>query len=63
MTGDGETVQRDICEALMESQYLAGLRKGWNLGVADDQAGYAAVVKSREGYLNAVLRAMKAIAS
>ncbi|HUD73674.1 MAG TPA: hypothetical protein VMQ76_01275 [Terracidiphilus sp.] len=37
----------DIAEALMESQYLAGLKAGWNCGVDNAVERYEDIVKSQ----------------
>ena len=44
----------DVNGALQESSYLAGVRYGFQLGQADDEAGLAAVHRSREGYLKPI---------
>lgn len=54
-TGDDVSLTR--AEALMESQYLAGMKAGWNFGIVEDRAGYDASVKSRDGYLAALAAA------
>jgi hypothetical protein len=47
--------QRTIHDALCDSQWLAGLKAGWNAGsIKDDakaQAEYDALVASRNGHL------------
>lgn len=45
------TMPEDVRDALQESAYLAGLKRGWNLGIDEDRAGFERVQASREGYL------------
>lgn len=44
----------EVTLALMDSQYLHGLKAGWNCGVMGDEQRYQAIVRSREGYLAAL---------
>jgi hypothetical protein len=44
------------CDALCDSAYLAGLKRGWNCGIADDEEAYQATVRSRDGYLAPLAR-------
>lgn len=46
----------DRSDALIDSAYLAGAKAGWNLGVSEDNEGFARLQQSRAGYL-AVLKA------
>jgi len=52
---------RDQCEALCDSSYIAGVRAGWNLGIAHDKEGMQKIYKSREGYVKVLneIRARK----
>lgn len=57
-----EAVDRVICydvhEALCESNYQAGLRAGWNLGLYEDTEGFARAT-AYTGYLEPILRRKK----
>ncbi|MCR5876975.1 hypothetical protein [Phenylobacterium sp. J367] len=52
--------QVGVQEALCDSNYLAGLKRGWNYCVAADHAGYAASIRSREGTIAAIRAARSA---
>jgi hypothetical protein len=47
-------------EALQESAYLAGLKAGWNFGIAEDKDGYMRSVEGRAGYLKPIADARRA---
>lgn len=44
--------EETIRDALLDSQYLAGVKAGWNAAQADDpEQAFAALLKSREGHM------------
>lgn len=49
----GEMMRRDVAEALMESQYRAGMKAGWNLCATDDDVGFQARMRY-EGHLKPI---------
>ncbi|MDF0490035.1 hypothetical protein PX554_18015 [Sphingomonas sp. H39-1-10] len=56
--------QQTIHDALMDSQYLAGVGAGWNAAQADDpEVAFAALRKSREGHLAGYAEAKAILAS
>ena len=59
-----EAATAPIRDALLDSQYLAGAKAGWNAAQEDDpEKAYAALVKSRDGYLKPIadLRRARAV--
>lgn len=51
----GEPDKSDITDALMDSQYIAGAKAGWNAAQADNpNEAYEKIIKSREGYLKPI---------
>lgn len=44
--------ERERCLPLMESQYRAGMKSGWNLGVAQDEEGYQQRMRYEGGRSN-----------
>jgi hypothetical protein len=57
---DAEPVTLTVAEALQESAYLAGMKAGWNFGIAENKAGYLASVENRAGYLAPITAARRA---
>jgi hypothetical protein len=47
-------------EALQESAYLAGMKAGWNFGIANNTEGYMHAVEARAGYLKPIADARRA---
>jgi hypothetical protein len=53
------SLRDDITEALMDSQYLAGVTAGWNAAnSADPERELAAIRRGREGHLAALKAAL-----
>jgi len=53
------SLQRDLTEALMDSQYLAGVKAGWNAAHgADPEKELADLKRSREGHVAALRAAL-----
>jgi len=61
MADEIERAKETIRDALMDSQYMAGVTAGWNAAnSADPEAALARLQTSRAGYLSG-LKAAKAI--